>query len=301
MHNPVAGKGNPSQIQKIFRSVLGADQYDLYETTGEESLREVVQTAVAEKQYAWVAATGGDGTVSQVASGLVGTPVPLAIVPAGTGNALAKELNIPLQTEAACRLLLQQPARRYIDAMRVGEQHFFLQMGIGLESVTMRNTPVIQKNRWGRMAYLWTAVKTLFGWQPHRFTLVIDGQTHQVAASELVIANAGQIGILGLKWRESILVDDGRLDIAVIHARSWADYLQVIGMMLRRRQYRSPHIRYFTARKEVVVQAARPLPVHGDGEMLPDEMPVTAVLVPRAISVLVPADAAATDQQERQE
>jgi diacylglycerol kinase family enzyme len=64
--NPVAGKGKPEQIKDILQSTLGEDQYHLCETTGDGSLPDVVQTAVNKQDYAWVAAIGGDGTVSQM-------------------------------------------------------------------------------------------------------------------------------------------------------------------------------------------------------------------------------------------
>ena len=62
--NPVAGEGNPDQIKDVLRSSLDEESYDLYETTGEETLPDVVRAAVSENTYAWVAAIGGDGTVS---------------------------------------------------------------------------------------------------------------------------------------------------------------------------------------------------------------------------------------------
>jgi YegS/Rv2252/BmrU family lipid kinase len=288
--NPAAGEGNPEQTKVTIESVLGADSYDLHETKEGESLREVVQTAVQQNNYKWVAAVGGDGTITQVADGLAEGEVPLAIIPAGTGNVLAQTFNIPQETEAACQLLTNSETVRQVDAIRIGEHYFFLQVGIGLEAATMQSTSSAQKNRWGVLAYLVTAVKEAFGWQPYHFTLTIDGKTHHLYASELVIANASKIGVFGLEWSEEIVPDDGRIDIAVIRARSLADYVRVILAVVRRQQHKNRHIRFFTARQEVRLEAERPLPLHGDGEIIEEEMPLTAVVVHGALKIIVPKE-----------
>lgn len=288
--NPVAGKGNAEKIKQQLQSSLGEGRYDLYETTGDESLADVVETAVAIHDYAWVAAIGGDGTVSQVANGLVDTDIPLAIIPAGTGNAMAQALHIPLDLEAACNLLQDTPRLRKIDGIQVGEQTFFMHLGLGLESLTMKETSSDQKNRWGIAAYLWTAVKQALGWQPHHFTLTVDGEQHDLVASELVIANTGDIGVWGLKWEESIAPDDGRIDIAVLRARSLADYVPVIWTLLTKRQRKNDDIQIYHAYDEIRLNAWRSFPMHGDGELFTPEFPFTAVVTPQVLNVIVPPE-----------
>ncbi len=286
--NPAAGGADPMALRATLQAVLGAERYDLYETTGDETLRDVVATAVNDHPYAWVAAVGGDGTVSQVAEGLVDTAVPLAIIPAGTGNALAQEFDIPRDPEAACRLLTRPTATRSVDAIRVGPNYYFLQVGVGVESVTMKNTSSAQKNRWGPLAYLWTAAKEAIGWQPARFRLSVDGVTHTMRASEIVIANARSIGVFGLNWRDTIAPDDGRIDIAVVQARSLLDYARVAWALVRGRQASTDHLHFFTAQDAVRLETDRPLPVHGDGEVLDSGLPFAAEVVTGAIRVIVP-------------
>lgn len=287
--NPVAGEGNPDQIKEVIQTCFSQSSYELYETTGEESVQQVVQTAVQEDDYAWVAAIGGDGTVSETASGLAGTDIPLLVIPAGTGNALAQELGIPQETEAACQLL-EKGKIRILDGIQVGARYYFLQLGIGLESVTMKNTSSAQKNRWGVLAYLWTAAKEIVGWQPHHFMLTVDGRSHHVDASELVIANARHIGVFGFEWRDTISPDDGRLDIAIVRARSLMDYARIVWSLFTSSQHESDHIQFFTAYETVALESERPLPIHGDGEMLPQTKTIQAKVDPGILSVIVPED-----------
>ena len=287
--NPAAGEGNPEKVRQALQACLGADSYDLHETNPDEDLRNVVQTAVQQNNYRWVAAVGGDGTVSQVADGLIDDDIPLAIIPAGTGNVIAHTLGIPQDLKAACQLISSDaPAIRRIDGIKVGQQHFFLQLGIGLESVTMEKTSSAQKNRWGMAAYVWTLVKEAFGWQPHHFDLTIDGHTYPIQASELVIANSGRIGLWDLAWDQAISPSDGQVDVAVIRARSLTDYIGVLAALLSGQQQKSTHIQFFSAHNEVALDAKKPLPLHGDGEILNNGLPLTAVVVPGALQVIVP-------------
>jgi len=109
-----------------------------------------------------VLAVGGDGTVSAVASGLIGSEVPLGIVPAGTANILADELNIPLDVEQACQLLASRHRTVHLDAMWVGQHPYFTHVGVGLDALVMQDTRPDTKRRFGRMAYVLTA--TVLDW-----------------------------------------------------------------------------------------------------------------------------------------
>ena len=287
--NPASGEGNPDKVRSQLRSALGEDSYDLHETAVNENLRQVVQTAVRDHDYDWVAAVGGDGTISQVADGLVGTDVPLLIIPAGTGNVLARTLELPEQLDAAASVVREPHTMRELDGIQLGEHYFFLQVGIGLESVTMEKTSSNQKNRWGLAAYLWTAVKEAFGWQPFHLTLTIDGTPHQLSVTELVIANASKIGVGSLEWDEQIYPDDGRIDIAVTSARSLGDYLQLITDLVRGTQRKSRKIQFFAATESIRLDAAESLPLHGDGEKLAQKLPLDMRVIPGALKVIVPA------------
>jgi YegS/Rv2252/BmrU family lipid kinase len=290
IHNPVAGDGNSDQREATLSAILDTGRYELYETTGDESLRELVREKIEDNEVGWVAAIGGDGTVSQVAEGLVGTDIPLAIIPAGTGNVLARELGIPQDLAAACRLLAEQPAIRTIDSIQIGRNHYFLQVGVGLESIAMKNTSSEQKNRWGMLAYLQSVAQAIASWRPHTFELTIDGKTHQLHASELVIANARQIGVLDLAWHDAISVDDGRLDVAVVEAYSVTDYIQLLWSLLTNRQSKSKRFRFFEVYHSVKLNMTQSLPIHGDGELLDVAAPFTMELVPGALHVVVPTE-----------
>ncbi|MFN2104103.1 MAG: diacylglycerol/lipid kinase family protein [Candidatus Promineifilaceae bacterium] len=286
--NPAAGDEEPQEIVAALQDVFGEDGYALYKMSEDEPLCKAIARRLGERNYAWVAAAGGDGTVSIVADCLVGSEHKLAIIPAGTGNVLAQELGIPEDKDAACRLIKQHEQTRCIDAMRVGDRHYFLQVGMGLEALTMRETPSSQKSRWGDLAYLWHAVKEGAEWQPHLLVLTIDGDRHEVEASEVVLANAASIGMLGMSWGEAIVVDDGVIDVVVLQARGPADYVAVLPSLLRGEEQDADQVTIYRARESIRLETGQALPLHGDGEVLKGPWPLEASVVSRAVSVIVP-------------
>ena len=148
--NPVAGAEDPDGLYAAIASHLAAEpgSYEIYRTTGNERMLKVVRQAL-QRGFNLLIAAGGDGTVSAVASGLADTGIPLAILPTGTGNVLARELRIPLALDAALDLITGAHAIRSIDTMRVGEQHYLLNVSSGLSSLTMRDTGREEKRTLG--------------------------------------------------------------------------------------------------------------------------------------------------------
>lgn len=219
--NPVAGASCDSVCQTIEDHFGGAGwSYGIYETTGEERIARVVRGAVERDEVDLVVAAGGDGTVAGVAGGLVDTAVPLGVLPLGTGNVFARELGIPEGTQAALELLTGDHLLLCVDAMQVEGQCFLLNVSVGLSGEMMRATARRDKRRYGRLAYAWVGLRTIVGYQPHRFELTLDGERQVVRAAELTIANSGAMGDPALRWSPEVELDDGHMDVCIVRARS---------------------------------------------------------------------------------
>ena len=234
-----------------------------------------------------IVAAGGDGTVSAVAKGLVRTQTPLGIIPLGTANVLARELGIPVELEGACQLLAGAHGVTSIDAMQVGEKYYFTQVGVGIDAMMIRDTKREDKRRFGRIAYIWTAMTRLLGFQPRRFRIAADDQQERRRASQIVIANSGILGQPPFRWGPEIEPDDGRLDVCIVRARTLLDYLSLAWHVVRGQQRQSPNVRYLGAQRRIVIETDRPLPVQADGEII-GETPVQVQVVPAAVRVIVP-------------
>ncbi len=295
--NPMAGKSTAADVRAALGRHFSAETWtqEVYETIGGEQVAAIVRAALA-RGCDLVVAAGGDGTVSEVAEALVHTGIPLGIVPVGTANVLARELGLPLDLDGACVLLASEHATNSIDAMQVGDKAFFLQIGVGIDSLMIRDTDRAAKRRFGRAAYLWNAIKWLIGYQPRRFTIVVDGRRLRPRAAQVLVANGGVLGMPPFSWGPHIRPDDGRIDVCVLSARALSDYLRVGWQVLIGHRRRGQHIRYYSAERSVVIDADRPLPVQADGEIL-GETPVQVRVVPDAVAVVVPQPSAPQERR----
>lgn len=288
MLNPVAGTLSAQAIQEIIERhfTLNNWSFELHETKPDENIAQVVRQALAQN-FSLVVAAGGDGTVSSVADAMIHAETPLGILPVGTTNTLAQELGIPLDVEAACALLTGDHTTMCLDGMQIDDQIFLLHISIDLFAVTIEKTDRQAKQRFGRAAYLWTALIQWLGYQPCRFNLVIDGRRRRIRAASIFITNIASVGMHPLYWGPHIRPDDGKLDICIIRAHTVLDYLRVIRYALLGQQQRNPRIKYLTARCTIEVSTNRPLPVQGDGEII-GQQSVAVKFVPQAIHLIVP-------------
>jgi diacylglycerol kinase (ATP) len=296
--NPMAGSCTANDVREALdRHFAPLAEYEIYETTGldDEDVVAVVRAAVGRGFTLFVAA-GGDGTVSDVAEGLLGTNLPIGVIPVGTANVFARELGLPLDLEGACATMAGPHTTTSVDAMQVGEKLYVLQIGIGIDSLMIRDTEREAKRRFGRAAYIWTAFTRLIGFQPVRFTIVADGQRSRPRASQVLVANGGVLGIAPLRWGPHIRPDDGQVDVCVVSARTALDYAGLAWHTLIGQQRRDRNVRYYAARHSVAISADQPLPIQADGEII-GETPVHVRVIPQAVRVIVPALAAQLFQE----
>ncbi len=288
VYNPVAGADDAGAGKGEIEKRLQASKwrYSIYETTGKESLPDVVRQAV-DKGFDLVVAAGGDGTVSMVAAGLVGTKIPLAIVPLGSGNVIAQELDLPQNAPNAMDLLLGGHAIREIDAMQIDGKYFFLTVSVGISTDIIQDTKREQKRRFGFLAYVWNAGSKLGGFRLRDFTLVVDGQQMSGWASEIAIANCGILGMKGLRKELGILPDDGRVEVCIIRSRTLLDVANLAWNVFVKRDKGHPEMHCIHAHQSVYIKTAEPIDVEADGEIL-HQTPVELKVIHNAIRVIVP-------------
>lgn len=287
--NPVGGHSNPADIQKALDehcSKLGWS-YEVYETTGKDNVAEITRKA-CKNDFDLVIAAGGDGTVAEVVNGMVNNPIPLGIIPVGTGNGLARALSIPLGLEEAIKLLGDDHEVMSIDAMQVGDKYYVLDVSAGISSRAMRDTPREQKRRFGVLAYAWIILRQLLTISPRRFNLTIDGHQIQVRAAEILVSNGVLLEEPPFPMGPREYFSDGQFNVYVLLARSLVDYLRLIAQFLVNPQKRKAELRDITVKQGITIDAARQSqPVQADGEVI-GKTPVEIRIVPNAIQVIVP-------------
>ena len=291
--NPVAGVSEPGNVREKIESALQAREIpvEIYETTGQkdENIRQLVRNAVKRGFKLFISA-GGDGTLSSVLDGLVGTEIPLVIIPTGTWNALARALDIPLQIDQAIDLLFQEHKIQTIDAMDVGGNYFVLSVSAGIGALAMKDVEREDKRRLGKFADLRKAVAELLEFRAYHFEVKIDGKITKFRAAELMVANTSILGIKALQLDPSIRMDDGKLNVCRIYANNITDYVKLGISMFRGDQKRNWNVLCVEALQEVEIRCQERLPAQGDGELI-GQLPITVKIRPKAIQILTPVHA----------
>ena len=231
-------------------------------------------------------AIGGDGTISEVVNGLALSNIPLAIIPLGTGNIIAHELGIPFDLEEACALIADHRHKlRHLDLMQVGDRYFISHISLGIYSLIIGSIRPEDKRRFGRLVYIWEAIRRLLQRKRWRFNIRIDSSTLSIRASLVLVANAGAVGLSSLRWGEHISPDDQHLALCIIKGETLSDYLRLLWNMARNRHYTDKNITYFNAKQHISIETKQDLPVRADGEII-GESRVSIQLVPTAINII---------------
>ena len=289
--NPMAGVQQTETVREKIQSILDAHEipFEIYETTPESNPRQKVRQALRQGFQLFLAA-GGDGTLSSVAGGLVDTNIPLVLIPTGTWNALARSLDIPLQIDQALEILFQEHTIRRIDVMQVEDEFYVLNVSAGLSSQTLGKVKREEKRRFGKLVDLWWGFTKLMEFPSYRFEVRIDGTLTTFRATEMMVANIKNIGLKSLQLDTEIHMDDGKLNVCRIYAKSLRDYLGLVISMLTGSQDRNWHVLCVEASQEVEIRSTRNLPVQGDGDVI-GRLPVTIKIRPKAVSIVTPIGA----------
>jgi diacylglycerol kinase (ATP) len=288
--NPVAGMIQAEIVREKIQSILQAHEipFEIYETNKKENLKQKVRDAVQQGFKLFVTA-GGDGTLSGVASGLVDTQIPLVVIPTGTWNALARNLDIPLQTDQALELLFQQHSIRTIDALQVEQNFYILNVSTGVGPQTMREVKRAHKRRFGKLPDLWRGLNQLLRFRSYRFEVKIDGKPTRFRASELIVANSKILGLKALQLDTGIRMDDSKLNVCRIYAESLSDYVNLAISLLTGNQEHNWNVLCLEALREVEIDSREDLFVQGDGEII-GHLPITIKIRPKAIYIVTPVD-----------
>jgi diacylglycerol kinase family enzyme len=283
--NPAAGKKSSEVVnESLAKHFGGVIEYDVYETKKSDKPGDIVRARLGDG-YDLVVAAGGDGTVSAVADGLVGSAVPLGVIPVGTGNMLARELGLPIDIDKAVALIASAPHSRKIDAMKIDGLTRVLSASVGLSPLIIGGASRKSKNRFGNFAYYWSAARNAFNIKRRYVEVEIDGGTEQFRAVEVVVANCGKLFKKLDPLGPEISLDDGRLDVWILSTKSGFDYpLYICGLITGR--LAKLRTNFFTAEKSVTIKSFHPLKVQVDGELAGDT-PLSVELLPGALTVLV--------------
>ena len=283
--NPASGPNRP--ILNTFNDVFRKHgvEWDVSITKRYGDARRQAKDAIA-RGVDLVVGYGGDGTQHELANAVIGTGTPMGILPGGTGNGFAREMNIPKDLAEAVEVLCTCETIRKVDAARVGSaatgEEYFIQRlytGVPPEKQTSRD----QKERYGVLAYAITLPQQVFGTSESEYQLTIDGHKVNVSGIKCYIVNSGRMGT-GLTLDENFSPTDGLLDVFVLSKKPVS--IMASEARLLRLPTRSAGLYYWRG-CEITIEAQPEQAIWMDGEYQ-GSSPVTARIVPGALAVVAP-------------
>ena len=233
-----------------------------------------------------VVAVGGDGTVSDVATGIFGTGAALGIVPAGSTNIVARSLGIPRDPRQALLVLAGPHGTKQIDVGHLGDRCFLHMAGAGFDAALFQATNRSLKRAFGWLAYLPAAAASL-RIPPSAVRVTIDGDFIERASPLVLVANGSSIIAPTLELFPGIAMDDGWLDVLIVSAVTPAQIAATAGLAGLRRLAGSPHVTHRRGRS-IRIDADPPLPVQLDGDVR-GVTPAQLTVTQRGLRVVVPA------------
>ena len=258
-------------------------EFDVQESRDAQHLLALARRAAAEKPDA-IVSLGGDGTHHYVVNGMVGSEIPLGIIPCGSGNDFAKGLGIPTQARAAAAVLRAGHTRR-VDLGRVGNTVYGCIAGVGFDSVVTRYANERVRRLRGSWAYAWSILRCLESYRPEPLEIVSDAQEFSGEVTFAAVGNNVSYGG-GIHLTPRAKLDDGLLDVCIVPYIGKLELLRWVPSAYRGEHLRHPRIIYFQARKVSLSTTSR-LELFGDGEFM-QELPATIEVVPGALPVIAP-------------
>ncbi len=284
--NPKAGGGS---AYNAVRRRLRDWKYENWEfeilETGRRNHAGEMALALAENPPDLLAVCGGDGTVNEVASFIPSPPFPVAVLPAGTANVIARELKLPLNPVRALDVGLRRSVRM-VDLGELGpgaRRRFVFAAGIGFDAHVAAGVKPAWKEKLGMGAYALEILRGLRAYSFREFQVVADDRTY--TATSCLAANAKSYGG-GFLFCPQAEMQDGLLDILIIQGKSRIKLARFLLSALLGRAERNDWTRRIRA-GSLAVEGPAGIPVQADGEPA-GELPLEISLIPSTFPLVVP-------------
>ena len=279
--NPKSGTDRRQDVPALIAQHLdaGAVDYEIRLTEYAGHAEALARQAAAEG-FRTVVAVGGDGTVNEVGRGLLGTGAALGIIPRGSGNGLARHLQIPLDLPAAVRHVCR-PTFRRIDVGHINGHPFFCTAGLGFDAHVSKC--FAEAGTRGLSTYVKVALREYRRYQPTPVTVHFNDQTLQTDCYVLAFANAAQYGN-NAYIAPLADIQDGLLDLCLIDSLPVVRAVRVsLGLALGNLPASGAAV--FHTSRHIRVRAAAPLGFHIDGDYAGDAADFEVTLTPLALEV----------------
>ena len=235
-----------------------------------------------------LAVYGGDGTLTEAITGLIGSEVPLVILPGGSANVMAKELGIPTDLEKACGLLRHYPLKlKTIDVGAFDKRYFVVGISYGFAADMVKGADRATKNMVGILSYFLSAAAALKKTKKAVYELTIDGQDHRIQGLTCLVVNTGNLGFTQISLDKHIDMSDGFLDVVILRKVNLSLVkLVAVSLLKRERPHNLELVKHWQG-KNISISSRPKQTVQCDGEIIESDS-LHIKVIPGAITVLVP-------------
>ena len=280
--NPISGISDKRNIPELIEEHLDKDvyTYDIAFTEYRNHAKEIAMQAAKDKVDV-VCAVGGDGSVHEVGTALIKTKVKLAIIPIGSGNGLARHLNIPLNVKDAI-LCINEGSTIQMDTVKVNERRFLGVGGYGFDAIVASAFDKGPKR--GLRGYIMTVIKEFFRYNPLNVSIDVDGNVKTLPVVLCTVANSSQFGN-GFTVSPESDVTDGEIELCILKPFKIWSAPSIALDFFRKRSHKSRFseiIRFKNAKIRLTNKVA-----HYDGEPFEVKDELVVSVVPKSLNILV--------------
>lgn len=280
--NPIAGTKSKKDLPKLIKEHL-SDNFTFQIIYTERALHATEIATDNQDDFDAIIAVGGDGTINEVARGLIGNGTPMGIIPMGSGNGLARHMKLPLSLHKAIQVFNSFQIEA-IDTCKVNNEHFLITSGVGFEA-QIGHRFAQQKGR-GFKNYIKAVINSIKGYKCDHYKIEIDGKTINTQAFTLSVANANQYGNDAFISPLSN-IQDGLMNLCIIHPFPTLMSGNITAKLLTKRIHKSRYYENILGKK-ISITSKNDQTYHVDGEPLINTKEVLQYeILPLSLNLLV--------------
>ncbi len=281
--NPISGTQNKKQILQCIDERIDKSKYDCEIILTEYAGHAVELAAKAAEERAFVVvAVGGDGTINEVARSLRHSPTALGIIPCGSGNGLARHLQIPLEVKGAMDVV-NEGAVECVDYGKINGIPFFCTCGVGFDAFV--SLKFASSGRRGLLTYLENTLHESLKYEPETYEIETGDGTLKYKAFLIACANASQYGNNAYIAPQASL-NDGLMDVSVLEPFTVLDVPSLAYQLFNKTIDQNSRIKTFKC-KEIRIHRAKEGVIHYDGDPVMAGKDIEVEIVPKGINMLV--------------
>ncbi len=282
--NPISGVGRSKKVERDVETLLDTEVYEhKFVYTKYKGHAAEISKEIADR-FDVVVAVGGDGSVNEVAQGIVDSRTAMAIIPSGSGNGFARYLNIPRDIPDAIKVINEANIKS-VDAIRINDNFFVNIAGVGFDARIAHQ--FANSKRRGFLPYLKLILNDVASFSSEKFTFIIDGKRIEREIFITVFANSSQWGY-GAEISPDSKIDDGLLNVCIFNKFPIIEVPILTGKLFDKTILNSKYCESYTAKEIIIISEKEEISAHIDGEPIIFPNNVNIKILPLSLKVIVP-------------